>query len=177
MCCGLDRSDAMDYGNSKICCVAVAPHALYQVNRFVTKLDRPNYERNGYELGLLQRMEGRIIGTLGYAAVIVAALVENIAILAIALLVLLPSLLFKDGIVDVLSMAVIAVMTMLDIPVRALSGFVQNVLFFQGKSFKDLDIVPNCIKNFCTASSDVPAEPTFQASTASQRLAGNQKRH
>ncbi len=155
MCFGLENATAAkyahyQYGEAKgdgICIVPVAPHALYQVNEFVINLTlRKNEGEN--TLGLAQQIAGRIIGTLGYAAVIVAAIVECLVLLALSTLALLPaSFLCKNGFVDVAAVGIVATLMLLDIPVRCLSGFVQNILFFREKDFEGLDIFAACRGN------------------------------
>lgn len=168
MCIAFTNREGRNYGDKKICWVPVAPHMLYQVNEFVRDLDVVHSNGKPASEWLLQRMVGRVIGTLGYAAVIVAALVESAAICAIALLALIPSMLFNDGFVHVFSMGIVAVMVVLDTPLRALSGFVQNILFFQDKDYAQLYLIPACIRNSCVPSAEAGERVR---STASERLA------
>lgn len=161
MCFRIDNSEARYYGDDKMCYAPIGVYGLYQVNEFV--IDLNECDRDGvYKRFLAQRIAGKIFGTLGYAAISVAVVVESVVMIALAVVALLPSLLFKNGFEHVFVMAFLAAVTILDIPVRAVSGFVQNVLFSQQKSFEDLDVLA-CLSKSCTYSN---AEAASSASTS-----------
>src|ERR1700722_16970248 len=151
MCCGFRNNPSSQYGHNKLCWTPIGVYGLYQVNDFVRDLNECDLKGH-YKHFTAQRMAGKIFGTLGLAGVVVAGLVEAVGMIALGILALLPSLLFKEGSSHVSSMIIVAVQTIVDIPVRALSCFVQNILFNEQASFTELDVFA-CLTNSCSSKS------------------------
>ncbi len=89
MCLRLSSVDRV-YGDSLVCLMSIGPYALNELNEFVIELDTKDVEGN-YEQWLPQRIAGKVFGALGYAAIMVATIVESVAILVLSLLALVPS--------------------------------------------------------------------------------------
>jgi hypothetical protein len=162
--CLLATGDA-NYGDSGLCLMSVGAYALNEVTDFVIMLDKQNVEGD-YTLWLGQRMAGKLVGALGYAAIMVVAIVECVAIFVIGLLALLPAgaldICFRKGYFIAVGISVfMAGASLLDLPVRCVSGVVQNVLLGQRKDFEELSI-----SAICTRSRLLQQEDRFAARRA-----------
>ncbi len=163
MCYGLTNNNMRSYEQSDNCLAPVAGFALYEVNYFVLNLN--------YCEWTAQYAAGKILGSLGYMAVMVAAVVEAVVLLALSVIALLPSVLFKNGLGHVAIVAYTAMISLIDTPVRCVSGFVQNVLLNQEKSFERLNLL-TCLGSFsssCARSEAVPV-PDAEDDVADEEL-------
>jgi hypothetical protein len=146
MCLRFTRDDRA-HGDKQICLMSVGPYALDQLNEFVINLDKRNDEGIS-ELWLSQRMAGKIFGVLGYAAIMVATIVECVVILALSLLAIVPSCVLSccigDIVSPVLASAFVAIIEPLEISLLCISGLVQNILMGQRKNFDELSVYSIC---------------------------------
>jgi hypothetical protein len=151
-----------------LCIEPVCPFALYQLTEFVIKLDAIDSQGN-YENWFIQRMEGKIIGALAYAAIIIANVVECVVLLALGLLALLPSLMVKNGFERALGTCLVSVMFFFEIPVRAVSGIIQNILLGCRKDFEELHLGSICATSLAF---EEDAKAAARADVSHPRLLG-----
>ncbi len=114
-------------------------------------------------------MAGKLVGALGYAAVMVATIVECVAFFVINLLALVPAgaidICFRKRYFTLVGFSVfIAGAYLVDLPVRCVSGVVQNVLLGQRKDFEELDI-----SYLCTRSKLLQQDDRHDARIAARR--------
>ncbi len=147
MCFDIKRYEVSLYGNQHACLMPLTPHALFKLTQFVVRLD--NHDGTGNKrYWLTQRMEGKIIGALGYAAILVASIVECLVFLVLDLLALLPaaalSLCCGDLVSPITESMKFTAKALIDTPVRSLSGLVQNILLGQRKNYRELHLLSIC---------------------------------
>lgn len=166
MCFLVKNSMVKDYAkDGSMCLQPVSLYALYQVTEFVIDIDEKNSDGT-YKNWFIQRMEGKIIGALAYAAIIIANAVECVVFLALGLLALLPSLMVEGGYARAMGTCVVSVMLFFEIPVRCVSAIIQNILLGCRKDFEELHL-----GSMCTTSQAFEVEARAATDGSSQQLA------
>ncbi|MBI2742765.1 MAG: hypothetical protein HYX48_02470 [Chlamydiales bacterium] len=133
MCVGISKSNVESYGKELF-----APFAyttFNDLNEFC------NVKADG-----LEAMARRVVGALGYLALMVAIEVEAAFRLALGLIALLPCFAItlvrcRDDLLEISFLLMIgALFSIVDAPARAISALVQNALLGRGLDFDDIKL-------------------------------------